>query len=160
MVIYVRIFELAVELTLLSANLYEKVAKPVIALAFSDFFEMNDLLSQISIMDFVVKLSESPISVASLSESNFIDRLFAHFGNPESNAYGFINSNMLMVGAKIYSVNPSLFNPFENPNYMEMLRGYLTQSVDQDKLHLKDIGIQCLYFIFKQKQHCLKKYML
>lgn len=32
---------------------------------------------------------------------------------------------MLVVGAKIYSVDTEVFNVFENKNYMKMLRQYM-----------------------------------
>ena len=52
-------------------------------------------------MDFVVKLSESPHGVKIMNESGFIDNLFSTFGDNDS--FGFISSNMLLVGAKLYS---------------------------------------------------------
>ena len=64
---------------------------------------------------------------------------------------------MLLVGAKIYSEDPKSFDVFENTNYMLMLRGYLTGPFDVDKPHLKDIGLSSLYFLLKQKKHCLIK---
>ena len=64
---------------------------------------------------------------------------------------------MLLVVAKIYSEDPTVFNPFENQNYMIMLKSYLCGPFDVDKPHLKDIGLSSLYFLFKQKRHCVVK---
>lgn len=59
---------------------------------------------------------------------------------------------MLLVGAKIYSEDPKVFNVFDNNNYMAMLRGYLCGAFDVDKPHLKDIGLSSLYFLLIQKK--------
>jgi len=48
---------------------------------------------------------------------------------------------MLIVGAKLYSIDPQLFNPFENKNFMGMLKAYLCGAVNMDKPHMKDIGL-------------------
>lgn len=53
-------------------------------------------------MDFVVKLSESPHGIKLLNESNFIDKLFETFGGANEDSFGFITSNMLLVGSKLY----------------------------------------------------------
>lgn len=127
---------------------------------FSDFFEFLDPLSQISIMDFIIKLSENEQCLQVMTEANFIQRLFETYGKPGEDSYGFITSNMLLVGAKLYSMDTELFNVFENENYTSMLKSYLCNPIDQSKPHVKDIGIQCLFFIFKQKNHCLLKYLL
>jgi len=92
-------------------------------------------------MDFVVKLSESEHGISLMNESNFITKLFDQFGAPGDDAYGFINSNMLIVGAKLYSIDPNLFNPFENKNFMAMFIAYLCGPIDTDKPHTKDIGL-------------------
>ena len=55
---------------------------------------------------------------------------------------------MLLVGAKLYELDVSLFNPFENSNYMEMFKTYLLGPIDMDKPHKKDIALSCLYFLF------------
>lgn len=70
---------------------------------FKEFFGAfkSDILTQVTIMDFVVKLSESPFGVLLMNESEFIDQLFSTFGDNDS--FGFLSSNMLLVGAKLYS---------------------------------------------------------
>jgi len=95
-----------------------------------------------------------------LNEQNFINNLFTQFGGQNEDSYGFLTSNMLLVGAKLYSVDPALFNPFENQNYMGMLRSYVCGSHNTDKPHLQDIGLSCLYFLFVQKELCLVKYFI
>ena len=153
--IYIRFFELAVSLALASDRLCQSISKPVISQVFADFFDRfkEDILTQVTIMDFVVKLSESPYGVKIMNESGFIDNLFSTF-NSNNDSFGFITSNMLLVGAKLYSEgvntesNELLFNPFENKNYMGMLRGYLCSPIDMDKPHLKDIGLSCMYYLF------------
>ena len=162
--IYIRFFELAVEIALVSGRLCQQISKPVIAHVFSDFFGCfkEDILTQVTIMDFVVKLSESPHGVKVMNESAFIENLFSTFAGNDS--FGFISSNMLLVGAKLYSEGSTtetselLFNPFENKNYMQMLRAYLCE--DLGKPHLKDIGLSCLYHLFIRKDHCLVKYFV
>ena len=76
MVVYVRYVELAVQLATKSELLCHGLAKSIIHKVFADFFDMMDLLSQISIMDFVVALSESEFGVQLMNESNFITKLF------------------------------------------------------------------------------------
>lgn len=56
-VIYIRLFELAVELAISSEGLCTHVAKPIITQVFYDFFQMLDILTQVTIMDFVGKLA-------------------------------------------------------------------------------------------------------
>lgn len=73
---------------------------------------------------------------------------------------GYLSSNMLMIGAKLFSVDPTLFNPFENVNYMNQLKSYLCGPVDMDKPHKKDVGLNCIYFLVMQKKHCLKEYLI
>jgi len=43
---------------------------------------------------------------------------------------------------------------------MPMLRGFLAGDFDGEKPQLKDIGLSCLYFIFKRKDECLKQYLI
>lgn len=98
-------------------------------------------------MDFVVKLSENEFGVKVMNESNFMTTLFGTFGGAQGeDSFGFVTSNMLLVGAKLYSTDPSTFNPFENANYMYMFKAYLCSN-DPEKPHLKDIGLSCLYFM-------------
>ena len=99
-------------------------------------------------MDFVVKLAENEHGIKVLNEQNFIHNLFEEFGGSSEDSFGFLSSNMLLVGAKLYSVDPALFNPFDNKNYMSMLRQYICGSHNTDKPHLLDVGLSCLYFLF------------
>jgi hypothetical protein len=39
---------------------------------------------------------------------------------------------MLLVGAKLYSIDPKLFNPFENENFMKILRNYICEGSSMD----------------------------
>lgn len=66
---------------------------------------------------------------------------------------------MLVVGAKLYSVDTEVFNVFENKNYMTMLRQYM-YGPDVGMSNCQDIGLSCLYFLFKQKEHSLVKYLI
>ena len=74
-------------------------------------------------MDFVVKLSENPYGIKVMNESAFIENLFLTYGG-QNDSFGFLTSNMLLVGAKLYSEGSTtesdelLFNPFENESYM------------------------------------------
>ena len=43
---------------------------------------------------------------------------------------------------------------------MAMLRSFLAGDFDGEKPQLKDIGLSCLYFIFKRKDECLKQYLI
>lgn len=61
-----------------------------------------------------------------MNESNFINNLFEVYGS-SNDSFGFITSNMLLVGAKLYQIDPELFNPFENENYMKMFKVYLME---------------------------------
>lgn len=124
--VYVRFYELAVELALKSPMLCQSVARPIITQVFQDFFQTMDLLTQVTIMDFVVKLTENENGVYLMNESNFIDNLFSHFGGDNEDSFGFITSNLLVVGAKLYSIDTALFDPFANQNFMHMLRAYLS----------------------------------
>ena len=81
-------------------------------------------------MDFAVKLTESEIGVQLMNESNFIDNLFSHFAGSNEDSFGFITSNLLVVGATLYSIDINLFDPFANQNFMQMLRAYLSQSLN------------------------------
>ena len=92
-------------------------------------------------MDFVVKLCENEHGFKVMNESNFIATLFDKFGAPGSDAYGFINSNMLLVGSKLYSIDHTLFDPFTCANFLTMLKSYLCDPINLDKPHLKDIGL-------------------
>jgi hypothetical protein len=86
--------------------------------------------------------------------------LFNQYGGQNEDSFGFISSNMLIVGAKLYSIDPNLFNLFENENYIKTYLAYLCGPISMDKPHLKDIALDCLYFIFSQKEHCLVKYLV
>lgn len=74
-VVYVRLFELAVNVAISSAVLCEGLAKEPIGQVFADFDQL-DMLTQVTIMDFVVVLMESPHGVALMNESGFIKKLF------------------------------------------------------------------------------------
>lgn len=43
---------------------------------------------------------------------------------------------------------------------MPMLRSFIAGDFDGEKPQLKDIGLSCLYFIFKRKNECLKQYLI
>jgi hypothetical protein len=111
-------------------------------------------------MDLVVKLSESPHGLKLMNEENFMSSLFETFGGANEDSFGFITSNMLLVGAKLYQIDPLLFNPFTNANYMSMFRSYLLGPVNLDKPHHKDVALSCLYFLFSQKEHSLVKHLI
>ena len=84
-----------------------------------------------------------------MNNSNFIQKMFEQYGSPGQDSYGFINSSMLIVGAKLYSIDVKLFDPFDPfkcDNFMGMLRDYM-ESQEQEKQHLVDIGLQTLYFL-------------
>lgn len=74
-VVYVRLFELAVNVATSSAALCETLAKEPIGQVFADFDNL-DMLTQVTIMDFVVVLMESPHGIALMNESGFIKSLF------------------------------------------------------------------------------------
>jgi len=84
-------------------------------------------------MDFVVKLSENEHGVSIMNESDFVSKLFEQFGAPGDDQYGFINSNMLLVASKLYSISSSHFDPFASENYMQMLRYYVCSDVDVER---------------------------
>mmetsp|Transcript_7445 Transcript_7445/g.12581 ORF Transcript_7445/g.12581 Transcript_7445/m.12581 type:complete len:171 (-) Transcript_7445:487-999(-) len=111
-------------------------------------------------MDFVVKLSDSQYGFKIMNESNFIENLFKQFGGEGNDSFGFISSNMLLVGAKLYSISPSLFDPFENANFMAMFRAYMCGAADPCKPHKKDLGLNCLAFLLKNKEECLVKHLV
>lgn len=154
MVVYIRFFEVAVRLAVASESLCQEVSKPIIHEVFLDFFGQlsSDILTQVTIMDFVVKLSESPFGIKLMNESDFINRLFETFAGTNEDSFGFITSNMLLVGAKLYQIDPLLFNPFENLNFMSMFKSYLLGPVNIEKPHHKDIALSCLCFLFSQKE--------
>ena len=162
MVVYIRFFEVSVNLALSSESLAQKVSRPIVHVVFEDFFTSlsSDILTQVTIMDFVVRLSESTHGIKLLNEYNFIHKLFETFGGSNEDSFGFITSNMLLVGSKLYQIEPSLFNPFLNQNFMSMFKSYLLGPVDADKPHHKDIALSCLYFIFSQKESCLIKHLI
>ena len=81
-----------------------------------------------------------------MNESKFIDKLFETFGGNNEDSFGFITSNMLLVGAKLFSISPKLFDPFQNNNYMAMLRSYISAS--GDKTNWIDVGLNSLNFLF------------
>lgn len=117
-VIYIRLFELGVELAICSEGLCKSIAKPIITQVFGDFFDMLDILTQVTIMDFVGKLAANEHALKLMNESQFIDLLFSRFGGQNDDSFSFLTSNMLLVGAKIYSEDPTAFEVFENENYM------------------------------------------
>lgn len=161
LVVYVRYFELAVDLACSSYNLCTQVAKGLVAQVFSDFFDADmDMLTQVTLMDFVVKLSENETGVHLMNESSFVNKLFEHYGAPGNDQYGFVNSNMLLVASKLYSIQSSHFDPFSSENFMQMLRFYVCSDVDVDKPQLKDTGLQCLFFLFTRKQDCLQLHLV
>lgn len=104
MVVYIRFFEVSVNLALSSESLSQTISRPILHIVFSDFFDSlkSDILTQVTIMDFVVKLSESPHGIKLLNESDFINKLFETYGGANEDSFGFITSNMLMVGSKLY----------------------------------------------------------
>ena len=132
-----------------SEGLCVHIGKPIISQVFEDFFEMLDILTQVTIMDFVGKLAGNEHALKLMNESNFIEQLFNNFGGQNEDSFSFLTSNMMLVGAKIYSEDPKTFDVFENSNFMSMLRGYLSGPFDVDKPHLKDIGLSSLFFILK-----------
>ena len=111
-------------------------------------------------MDFVVKLSENEFGVKIMNESNFVSNLFETYGGQNDDSFGFISSNMLLVGAKLYSIDIDLFNPFLSQNYMLMFKAYLCGPENSEKPHLKDIALSCLYFMLVQKENCLIKHLI
>lgn len=143
-VVYVRLFELAVNVAVSSKILCETLAKEPIGQVFAEF-ESLDMLTQVTIMDFVVVLMESPNGVAIMNESGFIQKLFEKHAGDQT----FVRSNMLLVGAKLFSMGR--FDAFESPNYMEMLRFFVCAPIDNDKPHLKDIGLNALIFLFMRR---------
>jgi hypothetical protein len=104
MIVYIRFFEVAVNVALTSDQLAQNVSAPIVSQVFEDFFTYlsSDILTQVTIMDFVVKLSESPHGLKLLNQSDFIARLFETFGGSNQDSFGFISSNMLLVGSKLY----------------------------------------------------------
>lgn len=80
------------------------MSKPIIHVVFEDFFTSlsSDILTQVTIMDFVVRLSENSHGIKLLNECNFIHKLFETFGGSNEDSFGFITSNMLLVGSKLY----------------------------------------------------------
>jgi len=121
---------------------------------------MMDMLTQVTIMDFVGKLSTSLHGARLMNEANFLEELFNNFGGQNEDSFSFLTSNMLLVGAKMYSQDPTVFNPFENQNYMLMLRSHLCGPFDVDRPHLKDVGLSVLFFLFVQKKDSLVKYLI
>jgi hypothetical protein len=79
-IIYIRIFELVVRIASSSEKLCGHLGKPIISQVFSDFFEFLDILTQVTIMDFVVILCKSPYGVSLMNESGFLDKLFDSYG--------------------------------------------------------------------------------
>lgn len=57
---------------------------------------------------------------------------------------------MLLVGAKLFSMDR--FEALDSPNYMEMLRFFVCAPIDNDKPHLKDIGLNALIFLFMRRE--------
>jgi hypothetical protein len=49
-----------------------------------------------------------------MNQTGFLEKLFNTFGGQNEDMFGFLNSDMLLVGAKLYSIDPSIFNIFEN----------------------------------------------
>ena len=110
-------------------------------------------------MDFVVKLSENEYGLKIMNESNFIQNLFETYGGKNDDSFGFISSNMLLVGAKLYSIDVTLFNPFQSPNFMALFKQYLIND-SADAPHHKDVALSCLYFMLIQKNNCLITYLI
>lgn len=109
---------------------------------------MMDMLTQVTIMDLVVKLTESPYGVKLMNQAKFIDNLFDKFGGQNEDSFGFLTSNMILVGAKLYSIDIELFNPFESENYMAMYKSYLCGPIDMNYPNRKDIALSSMYFLF------------
>ena len=96
-------------------------------------------------MDFVVELCANEHGLTLMNESAFLEQLFSLHAGDET----FVKSNMLLVGAKLSSMGH--FDAFENKNYMEMLRFFVCAPIDQDKPHLKEIGLSALFYLFTKK---------
>lgn len=160
---YVRVVELFVSIACQSELLCQSLAKPALSQIFEDFFSDDiDLLTKVVIMDFIVILADNEFGVKVMNESSFISKLFDFYGgaNSEADSFGFVGSNMLLVGAKLYSMDPALFNAPENKNFMITLRSYVSTALDSDKPHLKDVGMSALYFLLKQRDHCLIPHLI
>ena len=97
-------------------------------------------------MDFIVILMESEHGVSLMNESGFIETLFKKHSGDQT----FVRSNMLLVGAKLFSMGQ--FEALDSHNYMEMLRFFVCAPIDNDKPHLKDIGLNALIFIFNRER--------
>lgn len=77
-VVQIRYFEVACKLSLISAEVCE-IVKPVMQRVFDQFFEVDDPLTQMAIMDFVGALSEKEWTSIFLAESKFLERLLTKY---------------------------------------------------------------------------------
>ena len=111
------------------------------------------MLTQVTVMDFIVILMESEHGVSLMNESGFIETLFKKHSGDQT----FVRSNMLLVGAKLFSMGQ--FEALDSHNYMEMLRFFVCAPIDNDKPHLKDIGLNALIFIFMRKDKFIKGFI-
>lgn len=69
---------------------------------FDHFFEVDDPLSQMAIMDFVGTLNQEAWTSMLLASSKFLERLLLKYAQ-EEDPYGFITNNLITLGAFVYS---------------------------------------------------------
>jgi hypothetical protein len=82
----VRFFELTIQISLLSEDVYTAVSKDALIVVLENFFSL-DALTQISIMDFIVNIDKMPWAGDVFAP--FLGKLFAQFKN-EQDVYGLV----------------------------------------------------------------------
>ena len=64
-------------------------------------------------------------------KSQFLQKLLAKFKGKED-LYGFVSSNLIQLGAFIFSQSPETFNAIEDPNYIWFFYNYINSQNPKD----------------------------
>lgn len=107
------------------------------------------MLTQISIMDFMVHFDKMPWTGAIMAP--FLQHLFSSF--KDDMWQGLIQSNLVVLASAVYANNPGSFNVFANPDFLWFLRKFLFSGQDTERIAACD----SLHFLFLDKP-CLTKF--
>ena len=81
-----------------------------------------------------------------MAKSKFLERLLHKYAK-EPDTYGFITNNLIILGAFVFSLNPSIFDALSNQDYVHFLTTYFTSKSLKDQ----ETACTCLFFLFKRR---------
>lgn len=100
-----RYFELAVNLAVQDSILVPIASAAIEHVLNQQFFVSDDILFQLSLMDFVVKIGHKEWSSHILGKNNFLPKMLDKAAT-EGDTYGFLSHTMIQAAACIYSKDP------------------------------------------------------